>query len=114
VELCRRIQDNGDALYYLPEAIVRHHVEAHRLTRAFFRRRSFYRGVSYALRNTIRGRPLELRYHLKENLLSLSGWVRARDAAKRFELELALWQGLGYVAKALAQTRPRRGGEERE
>ena len=101
VELCRRMQENGDALYYVPEAIVRHHVDAYRLSRAFFRRRYFYRGVSYALRNRLRGKPLEIPYRVKELAVSIAGWLRARDATKRFELELALWRDIGYVAKGL-------------
>jgi glycosyltransferase involved in cell wall biosynthesis len=41
VELCRRIHEDGNALYYFPPAIVRHHVEADRLSRPFLRRRYF-------------------------------------------------------------------------
>ena len=39
VALQRRIQEDGGAVYYTPDAVVQHHVPASRLTRLYFQRR---------------------------------------------------------------------------
>jgi glycosyltransferase involved in cell wall biosynthesis len=45
----RLIRRAGFKLYYDPAILVRHHIPASRLTRAWFRRRSFWQGVSLNL-----------------------------------------------------------------
>lgn len=101
VDLCRRIHHNGGHLYYLPQAVVRHHIPAERLTRRFLRRRYYARGVTLALHRAIEKRPLEMLYQAKRFLVSVPEWLAAGSPAERFHSELQARKLAGYLAMAV-------------
>lgn len=93
---------------YVPGLVVHHHVPAARLTKAYFRRWCFWRGVSLGVMD--RTRPASVPYvagvpryrvgraarGLRGLLAGMASRGRADDAA-RFEDELAWWDLAGFV-----------------
>lgn len=49
VELIHRLQGLGHRIHWVPAAVVRHSVPRHKMSRGFFRRRAYARGLSAAL-----------------------------------------------------------------
>jgi len=96
-DLCRRIHENGGSLYYLPDAVVNHHVEAERLTRHFLRRRFYYSGMTHLMARRIEARSLELPYQLKALLAGLGRWLGATSRSERFRRELEVWYRIGNL-----------------
>jgi GT2 family glycosyltransferase len=96
-DLCRRIHENGGSLYYLPAALVYHHVEAERLTRRFFRRRFYYAGITHLIARKIESRRLELPYQLKALVTGLAQWLSAPSKPDRFRRELEIWYRTGSL-----------------
>ncbi|HET7217917.1 MAG TPA: glycosyltransferase [Vicinamibacterales bacterium] len=92
---------------YVPELVIHHHVPAARLTKAYFRRWCFWRGVSLGVMDRSRPAPVAYlagipRYRVGRALrgvcgllASLTPWRRSDDAA-RFEHELACWDLAGF------------------
>ena len=100
-DLCRRIHQTGGSLYYLPDAVVYHHVESERLTRNFFRRRFYYSGMTHLTERQIEGRSLELPYQVKALATGLVRWLSARSKSERFRHELELWYRAGNLVAGL-------------
>jgi hypothetical protein len=94
---------------YAPDLVIYHHVPAARLTKAYFRRWCFWRGVSLGVMD--RDRPAPVRYlagvprykigRACRGLASRAGHLlrlrREPDPAARFEHELACWDLAGFV-----------------
>jgi glucosyl-dolichyl phosphate glucuronosyltransferase len=92
---------------YVPELIIYHHVPAARLTKPYFRRWCFWRGVSLGIMD--RSRPARVPYlagvpryrvgraarGVRRMFASVVARERAQDA-ERFERELACWDLAGF------------------
>lgn len=105
-DMFARLMAIGARGFYRPDLIIHHYVSPERLTKRYFRRWCFWRGVS---QGTIdRRRPAEVRYLLGvprymvgvavrgtfDTLRSLFG---TRDPARTFKNELAWWDLAGFV-----------------
>ena len=101
-DLCRRIHESGGSLYYLPEAVVHHHVEAERLTRRFLRRRFYYAGMTHLTARKIQGRNLELPYQLKSVITNLVRWLSPASRTERFRRELDVWYRVGTLVASVS------------
>jgi glycosyltransferase involved in cell wall biosynthesis len=94
---------------YVPDLVIHHHVPAGRLTRRYFRRWCFWRGVSLGVMDRTRPAPVRYvagipRYQIGRairgiaQLIGHSLWLRRqRDPAARFESELACWDLAGFA-----------------
>jgi glycosyltransferase involved in cell wall biosynthesis len=90
---------------YLPDLIIYHYVPVERLSRRYFRRWCFWRGVSLGVMD--RTRPAAVpylagipRYRLgraARGLLRLANPTRIARRADRFESELACWDAAGFL-----------------
>jgi glucosyl-dolichyl phosphate glucuronosyltransferase len=58
-EWCLRVRAAGMQGFYIPEMVVHHRVPAHRLTKRYFRRSFYWRGVSRAILYRLAGADLE-------------------------------------------------------
>ena len=93
---------------YEPDLVIYHHVPAARLSKRYFRRWCFWRGVSLGVMDRDRPAPVTYlagipRYRIGRagrgaaHLLSHAvGRGRGSDAADRFESELACWDAAGF------------------
>jgi glucosyl-dolichyl phosphate glucuronosyltransferase len=100
---------------YLPGLIIYHYVPVERLTKRYFRRWCFWRGVSLGVMDRNRPEPVAYfagipRYHIgraARGLLQLVGIGRGpSNAAARFESELACWDLAGFVWGRHGRTAP--------
>jgi glucosyl-dolichyl phosphate glucuronosyltransferase len=94
---------------YAPDLVIYHHVPAARLTKTYFRRWCFWRGVSLGVMDRDRAAPVRYlagvpRYQIGRacrGLAYLAGHLlRLRpepDPAARFEHELACWDLAGFI-----------------
>jgi glycosyltransferase involved in cell wall biosynthesis len=89
--------------YYRPDLIIYHYVPQERLTKRYFRRWCFWRGVSLGVLDRKRRAPVRYflgipRYMIgmavRGTLDSIVGW---RDPARTFKNELAWWDLAGFV-----------------
>jgi len=113
LDLCRRIHERGGTLYYIPDAVVRHHVPPERLTRRFLRHRFYSRGMTQAILRRLRGNPLDLAYQAKQLASGLPSWLAANHATERFRRELTLWRIAGYLRTGLVLALSHRGPDNR-
>jgi len=90
---------------YLPDLKIFHHIPAHRLTKQYFRRWCFWRGVSSGVLD--RKRPSEAAYlfgvprylygaAVRGMLSNVASVWRRTDASHRFSNELAGWDLAGF------------------
>ncbi|HEX8560207.1 MAG TPA: glycosyltransferase family 2 protein [Pyrinomonadaceae bacterium] len=106
-ELYGRLQAAGARGFYRPDLIIHHYVPPERLTRKYFRRWCFWRGVSRGVID--RARPAPVVYlagvprflfgrAARGALRTAGGALRPRggDAARRFSDELAVWDLAGF------------------
>lgn len=106
-DLYERLLAIGAKGVYLPNLIIYHHVTADRLTKGYFRRWCFWRGVSVGLLDRTRkpscpylfGIP---RWYYRKALTSLlekvkEPFVTPDDPAKAFASELGIWDWLGRL-----------------
>lgn len=117
-EWCLRARDKGLRGYYAPASVVRHVIHADRLTKRYFRRWFYWRGISRALMYQQRGLDMESpqrttfdfatmphvagvpRYLYRTAMSTLRGVIAARlrrDETRAFEQELLLWMYAGIA-----------------
>jgi glucosyl-dolichyl phosphate glucuronosyltransferase len=105
-DMYHRLLSLGARGRYLPGLIIYHYVPVERLTKRYFRRWCFWRGVSLGVMDRERPAPVAYfagvpRYHIgraARGLLHLAGLGRGpSNAAARFESELACWDLAGFV-----------------
>jgi glucosyl-dolichyl phosphate glucuronosyltransferase len=104
-EMYDRLMASGAKGRYLPHLIVYHHIPPERLTKGYFRRWCFWRGVSLGLLERTRrqscayllGIPRwQYRQAGRGMLTAAAGlFVRPKDSAKAFASELAIWDCIG-------------------
>ena len=106
-ELYGRLLAIGAKGRYLPNLIIYHRVLPERLTKSYFRRWCFWRGVSLGLLDRKRKLPCAYlfgipRWHYRRALNGAASAiahivVRPRNPAKAFAAELGFWDWLGHV-----------------
>jgi len=106
-ELYGRLLAIGAKGMYLPNLIIYHRVLPERLTKSYFRRWCFWRGVSLGLLDRKRKLPCPYlfgipRWHYRRALQGAASTVahlvvRPRNPAKAFAAELGFWDWLGLV-----------------
>jgi glucosyl-dolichyl phosphate glucuronosyltransferase len=100
----RLLKANAKGLY-LPHLRIFHHIPAERLTKSYFRRWCFWRGVSSGVLD--RQQPADVRYLFgvprylygaaaRGMLSNVVGVFRSTDASCRFANELASWDLAGF------------------
>lgn len=105
-ELYRRLREAGARGFYCPQLIIHHYVPAERLTRSYFRRWCFWRGVSQGLIDRERKQPVTYFAGVPRFLFGRAArgairrakdmWGRRREPGDRFADELALWDLAGF------------------
>jgi glucosyl-dolichyl phosphate glucuronosyltransferase len=106
-ELYGRLLAIGANGMYLPNLVIYHHVTPDRLTKSYFRRWCFWRGVSLGLLDRSRKLPVPYlfgipRWHYRKALkgvLSTSTQlvVKSKNPAETFAAELGVWDWLGLL-----------------
>jgi glycosyltransferase involved in cell wall biosynthesis len=130
-EWCIRARGAGVRGFYAPGMTVRHIIPAERLTKRYFRRWFYWRGVSRAMLHERAGLDMEKpeqpardmtgvpriagtpRYLYRKALRHAAQWLRAtvrRRPVATFEHELWLWFFAGVVRQRFADTRHRHRG----
>ena len=106
-DLYGRLLAQGAKGMYLPNLIIYHHVPAERLTKSYFRRWCFWRGVSLGLLDRTRKLPCAYlfgipRWHYRNALRGMLTTtkhfvVKPKDQAHAFAAELGIWDWLGLL-----------------
>lgn len=106
-ELYGRLLASGAKGMYLPDLKIYHHVTADRLTKSYFRRWCFWRGVSLGLLDRTRRLPCAYlfgipRWHYRKAFQGLLSTmvhlvVKPKDPANAFAAELGIWDWLGLL-----------------
>jgi glycosyltransferase involved in cell wall biosynthesis len=130
-EWCIRARKAGVRGFYAPEMTVRHIIPAERLTRRYFRRWFYWRGISRAMLYARTGLDMEKpeqgaagarslphvagvpRYLYRKAFRHVRHWAREivrRRQVETFEHELWLWFFAGIVRQRLSDTVRSRGG----
>lgn len=107
-DMYHRLLASGARGAYVPDLVIYHHVPQQRLSKPYFRRWCFWRGVSLGVMD--RDRPVAVpylagvpRYRVGKAVRGLArlanplGWFRARRSADRFEDELSCWDLAGFI-----------------
>jgi glycosyltransferase involved in cell wall biosynthesis len=105
-DMYRRLLAAGARGFYLPDLIIYHYVPPERLTKRYFRRWCFWRGVSIGLLDRDRRLPVTYlagipRYMYGQAVRGLFGMAkitmsRDKKPAQSFAGELAFWDLLGF------------------
>jgi len=127
-EWCLRARAAGLVGYYVPDIVVQHLIPRDRLTKKYFRRWFYWRGISRAMLYAQTGLDMESpetsaldytqvphiagvpRYMFRSALNALRGSIAAairRDAVTSFEQELFLWFFAGIVKQRWRDRRRR-------
>jgi glycosyltransferase involved in cell wall biosynthesis len=106
-ELYGRLLAHGAKGMYLPNLIIYHRVLPERMTKKYFRRWCFYRGVSLGLLDRKRKLPCAYlfgipRWHYRKAFQGVVSMmkhlvVKAKNPARAFADELGFWDWLGLV-----------------
>jgi glucosyl-dolichyl phosphate glucuronosyltransferase len=129
-EWCIRARTAGLRGFYVPEMVVQHIIPASRLTKAYFRRWFYWRGISRAMLYQKAGLDMEWperttldfrtvphvfgvpRYLYRKALASVASWLAAtfrRDAVAAFDHELWVWFFAGIVRQRWKEHRATAG-----
>lgn len=106
-ELYGRLLAHGAKGVYIPNLIIYHHVLPERLTKGYFRRWCFWRGVSLGLLDRKRRLPCAYlfgipRWHYRKAAQGLVSkftelFVKPKDPAEAFASELGIWDCVGLL-----------------
>jgi glucosyl-dolichyl phosphate glucuronosyltransferase len=106
-ELYGRLLAHGAKGMYLPNLIIYHHVPAERVTKSYFRRWCFWRGVSLGLLDRTRRLPCAYlfgipRWHYRNAFRGMVTTtkhlvVKPSDPSRAFAAELGIWDWLGLL-----------------
>lgn len=106
-ELYGRLLAHGAKGMYLPNLVIYHHVPSERLTKSYFRRWCFWRGVSLGLLDRTRKLPCAYllgipRWHYRNALRGMATTtkhlvVKPKNPAQAFAAELGIWDWLGLL-----------------
>jgi GT2 family glycosyltransferase len=106
-ELYGRLLASGAKGMYLPQMMIYHHITPERLTKSYFRRWCFWRGVSLGLLDRTRKLPVPYlfgipRWHYRKAVQGMVSTMRhlvvkPQNPARAFAAELGIWDWLGLV-----------------
>ncbi|HKR13145.1 MAG TPA: glycosyltransferase [Pyrinomonadaceae bacterium] len=106
-ELYGRLLGHGAKGMYLPNLIIYHHIPAERVTKKYFRRWCFWRGVSLGLLDRTRRLPCAYlfgipRWHYRNAFKGMLATtkhviVKPKDPAQAFAAELGVWDWIGLL-----------------
>jgi glycosyltransferase involved in cell wall biosynthesis len=106
-ELYGRLLASGAKGMYLPHLMIYHHITQERLTKSYFRRWCFWRGVSLGLLDRTRKLPVPYlfgipRWHYRKAVQGMfltmrNLVVKPQNPATAFAAELGIWDWLGLV-----------------
>jgi glucosyl-dolichyl phosphate glucuronosyltransferase len=105
-ELYRRLLAAGMLGFYVPDLVILHHIPESRLTRKYYRRWTFWRGLSHGVADRERKEAVPYlfglpRYRVRNAVRGLMAMPRNLSATKGegkpFADELAFWDLLGFV-----------------
>lgn len=106
-ELYGRLLAHGARGMYLPNLIIYHHIPAERVTKSYFRRWCFWRGVSLGLLGRTRKLPVAYlfgipRWHYRNALRGMVTTtkhlvVKPKNPAQAFAAELGVWDWIGLL-----------------
>lgn len=106
-ELYGRLLAHGARGMYLPNLIIYHHIPSERVTKSYFRRWCFWRGVSLGLLDRKRRLPCAYlfgipRWHYRNAMRGMVSTtkhlvVKPRNPAQAFAAELGVWDWLGLL-----------------
>jgi glucosyl-dolichyl phosphate glucuronosyltransferase len=105
-DMFARLLASGARGFHRPDLIIHHYVPAERMTKRYYRRWCFWRGVSLGVLDTKRPKPV--RYLLgvprfmigtavRGTLESLRHLLGPRDPVRTFKNELAWWDVAGFI-----------------
>jgi glucosyl-dolichyl phosphate glucuronosyltransferase len=105
-DMFKRLLASGARGFYRPDLIIHHYVAPERVTKAYFRRWCFWRGVSLGV--LARQQPADVVHvlgvprhmigtALRGTGVTLGRLFRTRHAARRFANELAWWDLAGFM-----------------
>jgi len=105
-DMYKRLLAAGARGLYMPNLIIHHYIPPERLTKSYFRRWSFWRGVSAGLIDRVRRTPVAYlagvpRYMLGNAARGLYGaaaglLLRTADPSRSFGDELEVWDAAGF------------------
>jgi glycosyltransferase involved in cell wall biosynthesis len=104
-EMYQRLLDAGATGLYLPSMAIYHYVPPERLTRAYHRRWSFWRGASLGVLDRERPSPVKYLFGVPRYLFGnaargfigvAKGLFGGSNASDRFSRELAVWDLAGF------------------
>jgi len=105
-EMYQRLLDCGARGFYVPDLIIYHHIPAERMTRSYFRRWCFWRGVSCGLIDRERSMSVAYvlgvpRFVFGQAARGLAGNISARlrlrgGTSSAFGHELSIWDAVGF------------------
>ncbi len=106
-ELYGRLLAHGARGMYLPNLIIHHYIPSERVTKSYFRRWCFWRGVSLGLLDRTRRLPCAYlfgipRWHYRNAIRGMFSTVRhlvvkPKNPAQAFAAELGVWDWLGLL-----------------
>lgn len=106
-ELYGRLLAHGARGMYLPNLIIFHHIPSERVTKSYFRRWCFWRGVSLGLLDRTRRLPCAYlfgipRWHYRNALRGMASSakhlvMKPKNPAQAFAAELGVWDWLGLL-----------------
>ena len=108
IDLCKRIDEKGYKTMYNPKAIVHHQIDPSRLTKAWFKKRFYWGGISSAIfHKKHHGTGYVFKFTIKALFLAIPynlvwySFERIKGDDKSFVRELSLLSSLGYVKGSL-------------
>ena len=105
-ELYRRLQAAGMRGVYVPELVIYHHVPESRLTRTYYRRWCYWRGISHGVADRQQPEPVSYafglpRYRIGQAVRGLialpANLLAGKGSGEAFASELGFWSFLGFV-----------------
>jgi glycosyltransferase involved in cell wall biosynthesis len=104
-DMFNRLLTIGAKGFYRPDLVIRHYVPPDRLTKRYFRRWSFWHGVSLGVLDRRRPAPVRYLVGVPRYMIGVAGRAAIdtarqifgrRDPARTFKNELAWWDLIGF------------------
>lgn len=106
-DMYQRLLASGARGFYLPDLIIYHYIPPERLTKRYYRRWCFWRGVSHGVMDRERPSPVVYLWGVPRWFygaaargvlrLTTAPLARGRDSSQNFSDELPAWNLLGFI-----------------